>query len=115
MASTPQPTPIPPTPKSDSVPKPLTKEEIKSIAGDLKHGELGFVELDDHGKPTGAAKREMPEPGKSVARVVGHAPPKFDEALTPTGAPITAQMNPALDFYDPALVERNPIPKEPKK
>lgn len=98
----------------EHLPKPLTAEEVKALAGDLAHGEVGFVELDDKGKPTGPAKREMPPAGKAVARVVGVSPAKPDGATTPTGAPLTAQMNPDLEMWDAGMLERNPPPPPPK-
>lgn len=88
----------------------FTPEEVKQFLGDLKPGEVGWVELDDHGKPTGAATKEPPPPGKPVARVVGAIRSVFDEVTTPTGAPITKHMNPEPTLWDEGMLARNPVP-----
>jgi len=92
--------------------EPLTPDEIKNLAGDLGFGELGYVELDEEGMPTGPAKRDIPEPGKPVARVVGIGTRRYDEVTTPAGAPLTRNMNPAPDFSDDGMRARNPVPVE---
>lgn len=88
----------------------LTPEEAKAHKGDLKPGEMGWVKLDDEGKPTGAAVKELPKEGGAFARVMVPATKPADELLTPTGAPIMKHMNPEPLFHDPALLLRNPLP-----
>ena len=94
----------------------LTDDEIKSIAGDLAPGEIGWVELDDNGTPQGAVKRELPDPaGESVARVVGSPTHKYDEVVTPAGAPLSKFMNPDPALWDAGMLARNPINQEEQK
>jgi len=92
--------------------EPLTRDDVKALAGDLAFGELGYVELDEEGKPVGPAKRDYPEPGKPIARVVGFGPRHYDEVVTPAGAPLTRQMNPNPDLWDDGMRARNPVPVE---
>jgi hypothetical protein len=82
------------------------------LVGELGHGELGWVELDEEGMPTGPAQKEPPPLGTVAARVVGYFPTQ-DELVTPSGAPVTDQMNPAPDFQDAGMQARNPPPDVP--
>jgi hypothetical protein len=82
------------------------------VVGELGHGEMGFLVLDEEGHPQGTATKEPPPVGTPAARVVGYNP-TMDPIATPSGAPITEQMNPAPDFRDPGLEERNPTPNVP--
>jgi len=94
----------------------LTDDEIKSIAGDLGPGEIGWVELDDNGTPVGTVKRELPDPaGESVARVVGSPTRKYDEVVTPSGAPLSKFMNPDPALWDEGMLARNPINMEEQR
>src|SRR5262245_48367680 len=68
--------------------EPISVEEANSMKGELKHGELGWVSLDEEGNPSGPATKEMPAEGPA-ARVMAHSPPSSAEMVTPTGAPIT--------------------------
>ena len=87
-------------------------EELKKFAGELGHGELGFIELNEEGTPTGVAKAgEIPK-DKFVARVVGMHPNIYDEVVTPSGAPLTKHMNPSPDLWDAGMLDRNPTTKE---
>jgi len=93
----------PVTAEQQPVEEPFTVAEIHAIAGDLGVGEVGWVKLDENGTPTGAAVKEMPKDGGSYARVVGAKAASAEEALTPSGAPITKHMNP--DPHVPDLHE----------
>jgi hypothetical protein len=95
-------------------PSGFTREEIKGLAGDLKHGEVGVVELDDQGTPKTARRLEdvAHEPGKPVANVIGVEPYKYDEVVTPSGAPLTKHMNPNPELWDAGMLARNPPPKD---
>jgi hypothetical protein len=84
-----------------------TESELKSLRGELDPGYQAFVPLDDKGNPSGPA--EDWEPGKPQAAVFAPPPHPSDELVTPSGAPITNQMNPNPDFGDVNLLERNPI------
>lgn len=49
----------------------LSPEEIKSLAGDISPGEVGWVKLDEEGKPVGTVSKDLPPlDGEPVARVV---------------------------------------------
>jgi hypothetical protein len=85
----------------------LGDDELRSLRGELKHGEAGYVPLDDQGKPTGRAMPNRPEDGEQVvAPVYVPALHPSEELVTPSGAPITSKMNPDHSFRDPALAER---------
>ncbi len=88
----------------------LSDEEISSLAGDIQAGEVGFVKLDEEGTPTGEVLREMPlDPDGSYARVIGSPQRKYDEIVTPSGAPVTRFMNPEPTLWDAGMLARNPI------
>ncbi len=91
----------------------LTHDEIKSLAGDIGRGELGHLELDEEGKPTGSVFREIPSPDQVTTTVVGNSAPVFDEIVTPSGAPISKYMNPDPVLWDAGMLARNPIPEQP--
>jgi len=95
----------------------LNPDEIKSLAGDLAPGEIGWLELDDEGNPTGTATRQLPPPDdhKMWAKVVGSPTHKYDEIVTPSGAPVTRYMNPDPALWDEGMLKRNPIDKEAQK
>jgi len=86
----------------------LTRDEIKGLVGDLAPGEIAHLKLDDHGKPTGKAFREIPQKGDVTAPVMAPASVIPDELVTPTGAPITKHMNPEPKMWDDGMLARNP-------
>jgi hypothetical protein len=91
----------------------LSDDEISSLAGDIQAGEVGFVKLDEEGTPTGEVLREMPlDPDGSYARVIGSPQRKYDEIVTPSGAPVTRFMNPEPTLWDAGMLARNPITPE---
>jgi hypothetical protein len=96
----------------------LTRDEIKNLAGDINVGEIGWIKLDEEGKPVEPAKMDSPFlEGKSdgtFARVVGAPTHKYDEIVTPSGAPVTRFMNPDPVLWDEGMLARNPIPEENK-
>jgi len=97
----------------------LTADEIKELAGDIQVGEVGWIKLDDEGKPVEAATAEYPfDEGatndQTFARVVGAPTHKYDEIVTPSGAPVTRFMNPDPVLWDAGMLARNPIPEENK-
>jgi len=91
---------------ADSGAELLSVEEIQGMVGDLEPGDIGYIPLDEEGKPTGAAISVMPTDGTLVAPVLAQAPVVYDELSTPAGAPITTMMNPIHSFYDPGLHDR---------
>ena len=95
----------------------LLPDEIKSLAGDIGPGEVGYIELDEEGTPTGAAVRDIPPPGdhKMWARVIGASTHKYDEIVTPSGAPVTKYMNPEPTLWDEGMLARNPVDAETQK
>jgi hypothetical protein len=72
----------------------LTEEEADNLAGELEPGEEGWIPLDEHGTPTGPAQKGEPPKDQLAARVVAPASPPRQAVMTPSGAPITKQMNP---------------------
>jgi hypothetical protein len=91
------------------------KKRIKAIeefgdqemSGQLGHGEKGWVRLDEEGKPTGPATIDPPEVGTVAAPVVGYFPEQADHLVTPSGAPITPNMQPMPDpRNDPGMEAR---------
>lgn len=82
------------------------KLDVSALAGDLGHGEKGYLILDSLGMPTGAASIEPPPPGTPAANVVGYFPVAMDELVTPSGAPIRPFMNPMPDPRDPGMEAR---------
>ncbi len=88
----------------------FSADELHEMRGDLLPGELGWIELDEEGEPTGEVSRDIPERGKTVARVVGvlHS---YDEVVTPSGAPLTRHMNPEPSLWDDGMLARNPVPE----
>jgi hypothetical protein len=92
--------------------KKLAAEEnldINALTGELGHGETGWLLLDQLGQPTGAATAEPPPvyEGMFAAPVKGYFPVEMDTLVTPSGAPITAFMNPQQDPRDPGMEARN--------
>jgi hypothetical protein len=77
----------------------------------LAPGEIAHLKLDDHGKPTGKAFREIPQKGDVTAPVMAPASVIPDELVTPTGAPITKHMNPEPKMWDDGMLARNPPPE----
>ena len=92
----------------------LTHDEIKSLAGDIERGELAHLKLDEEGKPTGTVFREIPSPDDVTTTVIGTPTVKFDEIVTPSGAPISKYMNPDPVLWDAGMLARNPLPPEDK-
>ena len=91
----------------------LTADEISSLAGEIRPGEIGWLKLDEEGTPTGAATTEIPRVDQeSYARVVGAPRGKYDEIVTPSGAPVTRFMNPEAGMWDEGMLLRNPIPEQ---
>lgn len=94
----------------------LTHDEIHSLAGDIGPGELGILKLDEEGKPTGTVLRDKAifearsKPEEPYATVIGTPTVKFDEIVTPSGAPISKFMNPDPALWDAGMIARNPIP-----
>jgi hypothetical protein len=79
----------------------------KEMSGELGHGEKGWVRLDEEGKPTGPATIDPPEVGVVAAPVVGYFPEQADHLVTPSGAPITPNMQPLPDpRNDPGMEAR---------
>jgi hypothetical protein len=89
----------------------FTHDEIHGLAGDVGRGELGHISLDEHGTPTGSAFREIPGPDDIYADVYGNPAVVFDDIVTPSGAPITKYMNPAVALWDAGMLARNPPPE----
>ena len=97
----------------------LTADEIKNLAGDIQAGEVGWIRLDEEGSPVEPATAEYPfDEGatndQTFARVVGAPMRKYDEIVTPSGAPVTRFMNPEPVLWDAGMLARNPIPEENK-
>ena len=90
----------------------FTRDEIKSMAGDIERGQLAHIRLDENGTPTGQAFVEIPHPDEVTAPVAGTPVVQFDELVTPTGAPITKYMNPDVAMWDAGMLERNPPPED---
>jgi hypothetical protein len=90
----------------------LTHDEIHHLAGDIAPGELGFLKLDEEGHPTGTVIRDI----RSVhddspkATVIASPQHKWDDIVTPSGAPVTKFMNPDPTLWDPGMLARNPPP-----
>jgi hypothetical protein len=80
----------------------------EKTTGALEPGQPGFLPLDESGLPTGDPTVDPPPTGDVFAYVVG-APLLYpDDYLTPTGAPLSGALNPALVFFDDGYLERNP-------
>jgi hypothetical protein len=91
----------------------LTHDEVSDLAGDVRPGEIAWIKLDEEGTPTGVATTEIPKTAtESFARVVGAPSGKYDELVTPSGAPITRFMNPEAGMWDEGMLLRNPPPEE---
>lgn len=88
----------------------LTIEEQTAIAEPHEQGDLLYIKISEDGEPTGEGLLDAPTDGTPVARAMVVTPTEAPVVTTPTGAPLTNQMNPVTDLYDPALLERNPIP-----
>jgi hypothetical protein len=97
----------------------FTSDEIKSMAGDIQPGEFGWLKLDENGTPVGSVDRESPflagEATETYARVIGASTHKYDEIVTPSGAPVTKFMNPDPVLWDEGMLARNPIPEETER
>ncbi len=91
----------------------LTHDEIRSLAGDIGRGELGHLELDEEGHPTGSVFREIPKPDQVTTTVIGNPAPQVDEIVTPSGAPVSKFMNPDPVLWDAGMLARNPQPEQP--
>jgi len=89
----------------------FTFDEVKGMVGDIQRGEIGHIELDPEGKPTGAAFRDIPDRDTITAPVYGTPSVQFDELVTPSGAPITKHMNPEQNLWDSGMLARNPQPE----
>jgi hypothetical protein len=101
-----------PKPKMpDPEPVAMSFDEVKGLVGEVHRGELGHIELDEEGHPTGAAFRDIPDPDSVTAAVYGTPTVQFDELVTPSGAPITKMMNPEPKLWDAGMMARNPIPE----
>ena len=89
---------------------PMTIEEQEAAVGaafdDPLKPKKGFMALDESGAPTGEVLLERPEDGPYIS-VSGATASSKDVLTTPTGAPISGQMNPDHSTFDPALAERN--------
>lgn len=79
---------------------------IGSAFDDPSKPKVGFVALDENGAPSGEVLTERPAEGPYIT-VKGTTAATRDELTTPTGAPLTTQMNPDHSVVDPALVGRN--------
>ena len=92
------------------LPKTFDADEVKKHKGELKPGDLGWLKLDDKGNPVGSATKEPPDEGPA-ARVYVPAAVNPPEMTTPSGAPITENMNPSLPqpHSDEGMKQRNPI------
>jgi hypothetical protein len=86
----------------------FTHDEIHGLAGEIGRGELGHISLDENGTPSGSAFREIPSPDDIYADVYGNPAVVFDDIVTPSGAPITKYMNPAVALWDAGMLARNP-------
>jgi len=107
--------------------KVLTDDELKALKGsntgvrnaegeitdEVPPGTLGYIDLDETGRPTGTIHKAM-NPEGAQAPVMNIAPITAAELTTPAGAPITDKMNPAPTHYDQGLMERNPPNATPK-
>ena len=101
----------PPPPAEPVKPVALNHDEIKSLIGDIHPGEIGHIKLDEEGNPTGAAFRDIPKGDDVTAAVYGNPAVQFDDLVTPSGAPITKQMNPEPKLWDAGMLARNPPPE----
>jgi hypothetical protein len=95
----------------------MTRDEIKNLAGDIIPGEVGWLKLDEEGTPVEPVEMDYPflegkTQDQTFARVVGAPTHKYDEIVTPSGAPVTKFMNPEPTLWDEGMLARNPIPKE---
>lgn len=76
-------------------PKLLTKDEQKGLVGELKPGDMGWLEIDEKGKPVGSATLEPPK-GKRAIPVEVPAIPEVPDLMTPSGAHLLDnRMNPS--------------------
>lgn len=96
----------------------LTHDEIKSLAGDIKPGQLALLKLDDEGKPSGSIVRNILEarhnPDDFYTTVISPANIRPDEIVTPSGAPVSKFMNPDPVLWDAGMLARNPPPPPSK-
>lgn len=95
----------------NSIPKKRQDEMLGKVAEEpaSQRQRYYFLELNLEGEPVGSVLRDAPKdkPYISVLAVL----PTDSSLVTPSGAPLTDQMNPDHSFFDPALAERNPVPK----
>jgi len=95
----------------------LTRDEIKSLAGDIISGELGLLKLDEEGHPTGTVikgseiLKARHNPDDFFTTVISPVVPPVDEIVTPSGAPVTKYMNPDPVLWDAGMLARNPPPE----
>lgn len=91
---------------------PFTQDELNKFAEKLGHGQVGWLRLDEEGRPTGEVLDEPPKDNQEFyAKVVG-VKPVHDPIVTPAGAPITKQMNPDPQLWDDGMLARNPQPEQ---
>lgn len=92
----------------------LTHDEIHSLAGDIKPGQLGFLKLDEEGKPSGSVVTELKDvyDESPKASVIANPQHVWDDIVTPSGAPVTKFMNPDPVLWDAGMLKRNPPPKD---
>lgn len=81
--------------------RPLSDEELEGLMGELEPGEEGWIPLSPEGEPTGPAQKGMAPPDQLAHKVVAPVLPPRPSITTPSGAPITNQMNP-----DPQATEK---------
>jgi hypothetical protein len=86
-------------------------DAISNLAGEVGRGELGHIHLDEKGTPQGAAFKKIPKPDEVYADVYGNPAVVFDDIVTPSGAPVTKHMNPAVALWDTGMLARNPPPE----
>jgi hypothetical protein len=68
--------------------------------GELAPGQLGWLPLDDAGKPSGPATLLPPTSNIKACRVMANPAGSIADLLTTnTGAPITDAMQPQTDYY----------------
>lgn len=93
----------------------LTKAEQEALVDDddeERSGTMYYILLDEFGQPTGKVQTDIPDDGTPYAPAMGVASLRPEVLSTPSGAPITKNMNPAHSFIDPALLARNPPPNK---
>lgn len=71
----------------------LTNEELVPLVGELAPGESGFLPLDANGTPSGPATKVQTAESSVVVKA-GYTDQGEAPLITPSGAPITDQMEP---------------------